>query len=479
MKKAWMLLLSLLMVLGTGLTAKASSRTDAMSADLNVVEDYDLIFTYPNKVLEYKNTVDFRLENLDGVTSTADDWGGVLDGKHEKIGVVGVYLHRFDSAAFLGFTYNELGGFSLPLQSLYNSYGDTNHGLGNEILNDIPSVNPLFDLFWGKEMGKLGVGVKVSYADSKQSMTMGEDYSAVHGTVASGKMVDRAFQADVQVGLGMKDLGPFQEANFAVGYLMGKVEMAQSRVTADHLADDAYGWWIRDNGIYSVNANVNLKHELGANDNMKVFGTYRLNSFGLKGVDDYDLIYGTTATREADRVATHLRGYHAELGLGCNHTVNEGDGLVSAGVKAQVWKHKNDASMFVNGVDYVSQDRTTGAGDIVADLKISTFALPVFVSVEAKVKSWLTLRAGASYFLFQNTNVQVDGTAQGMTFSGSMPSNITFNTGFGLNWKNWVLDGVLDTNDLENRIASVQPGRGLFFDGNVVTVMKADLKYKF
>jgi len=477
MKKAWMLLLSLLMVLGTGLTAKASSRSDAMSADINVVEDYDLIFTYPNKVLEYKNTVDYRLESL--TAGTSDDWAGVLDGKHEKIGVVGVYLHRFDAAPFMGYGYNALGGLSYPLDVMANNYTDTYHGVADTMLNDIPNVNPLFDLFWGKEMGKLGVGVKVSYADSKMGMTEGEDYSAFNGPVNSGKMVDRAYQADLQIGVGMKDLGPFQEANFSAGYLKGIVEMSQSQVTADHLADDAAGVWVRDNGIYSVNANINLKHELSANDNLKVFANYRLNNFGLRGVDNWDLINGTATTREADRVATRIRGYHVDLGLGCNHTVNEGDGLVSAGLKAQLWKNKNDASMYVDGVDFVSIDRSNGYGDLVADIKMSTFALPVFVSVEAKVKSWLTLRAGASYYLFQNWNMQVDGTHEGMAISGSFPSNITFNTGFGLSWKNWVLDGVLDTDDLEDRISRVQPGRGIMFNGSLVHVAKADLKYKF
>jgi hypothetical protein len=474
MKKFLMLMLTCLMALGAGL-AKASSRTDAMNADINVVEDYDLIFTYPNKVLDYKNTVDFRMGSL--TAGTSDDWGGILDGKFEQVGVIGVYLHRPNSDIFGGEYYSDLAS-NMVLSSLENWWGSDSYNEMIDMAKNIATPNPLFDLFWGKQLGKLGVGVKLNYADSKDNGTDGEDYTALHGNVASDQYVDEARQIGLQVGVGMKDLGPFQEANFAAGYVLGKVQDSYSQVTADHLDDAASGVWVRDNGIYAANVNINLRHDIDANNNVKLYANWTVNNFGLKGIDDYDLINGTTNPRYPDSMSEQERYTMFNLGLGANHTVNDGDGLVSAGVKLTMEKDRESASLFMDGQDVVSQIRTYG-DDYFTDVKGQMVYLPVFVSVEAKVKSWLTLRAGASYYLFGTESIQYD-TPQASEFgSGSVGGTISFNTGFGLNWKNFVLDGVFDTNALENNIANVQPGRGLLFGGNLATVTEADLKYKF
>jgi hypothetical protein len=478
MKKVLMLMLSFLMALGAGL-AKASSRTDAMSADINVVEDYDLIFTYPNKVLDYKNTVDFRMGSL--TAGTSDDWGGILDGKFEQVGVIGVYLHRPNTDIMNGVSFSNLGDNEV-LSNLIDyrvrrGYTAPGNPVGEYLLNeDIPSVNPLFDLFWGKEIAGLSLGVKLNYADNKDNSTEGEDYTALKGDVASDKSTSEARQIGLQVGLGKKNLGPFSEANLSVGYSMAKLNDSYQQSTADHAEDVYDGWQINGNNIYSANINLNLKHEIDENNNVKLFASFKVDNFGIKAVDQSSMYLTYPANRIGERETMAIE----TLGLGFNHTVNDGVALVSAGVKLNHGTWKESASSFMYGVDTVSDMRTIGdPWGYEIGMTEGWTELPVFVSVEAKVKSWLTLRAGASYYLFATETDNYAGAQVGSSESYSYAENITFSTGFGLNWKNFVLDGVFNTNDLENNIANVQPGRGLLFTGNLVTVTEADLKYKF
>ena len=61
MKKSLLFLLMGLMAFGGVVKSMASTRLDGMSSDPRLVEDYDLIWLYPNKVLDYKGTADFRM----------------------------------------------------------------------------------------------------------------------------------------------------------------------------------------------------------------------------------------------------------------------------------------------------------------------------------------------------------------------------------------------------------------------------------
>src|SRR5690349_19857828 len=98
MKKFCLFIFLGTLVLGTAMKALADSRLDGMSADARAVEDMDLIWLYPNKALQYKNTVDIRLTNSDsGYYSTwngdYNEWGGILKDAGD-IGVLGVYSGR-------------------------------------------------------------------------------------------------------------------------------------------------------------------------------------------------------------------------------------------------------------------------------------------------------------------------------------------------------------------------------------------------
>ena len=450
MKKLLLLMLSFFMALGAGL-ANASSRSDAMSADINVVEDYDLIFTYPNKVIDYKNTVDFRMQNPGA--GTANDWAGILDGKFEKIGVIGVYMSRYTMVA--------PNSYQVAVNS--NAIGGIFGGLPT-----ILTPKPVVDLFWGKTFDKLNIGVQLSYADNKDNDTYTtpayKDVVAIPAT--SEQAIDYARQLGLRVGVGMKDLGPFQEANFAAGYAAKKFEVSDIYSLATTTNQS-----LKDDGAHTLDLNVDLRHDLGENDNLKVYASFVSDTFGLKGLmqDTPHNDSGTLKTTNMD----------LGLGVGVNHSVAEGAGLVAGGIKAEMATRKDTADTIDNnGVEYFGAEKAA-FNNVLQEEKTTTLSLPVFISVEAKVKSWLTLRAGAKYFLYDNSHVTDTYTLATDEIYSSVANTFSFSTGFGMNWKNWVLDGVLSTNQLEDSINQVRPGAGVFFNGTMATVAKADLKYKF
>jgi hypothetical protein len=303
--------------------------------------------------------------------------------------------------------------------------------------------------------------------------------------VYSNKSVWEARQVGLQLGLGLKNLGPFQEANISAGYSRVKLQDSYQLVSASDWSNVYYAWSINDDNIYSANVNINLKHDIDENNNIKLFAGFDVDNFGLRGVDQSSMYM----TYPANRVNVRTTQAMETLGLGFNHTVNEGVGLVSAGLKVVRGTYKESAGSFMYNQDTVSEMRTYGDEDEAIEYGYEGTEVPAFVSVEAKVKSWLTLRAGAEYVVFGTMTANHKGAQSGWSESMSYAefmdeymdesATLSFTTGFGINWKNFVLDGVLDTNALESQIASVQPGRGLLFSGNTVTVVKADLKYKF
>ncbi len=137
------------------------------------------------------------------------------------------------------------------------------------------------------------------------------------------------------------------------------------------------------------------------------------------------------------------------LGLAGNRKVNDGKGLVSTGIM----------------INYISN---SGFPD--------DYQLLWFGSVESKVADWLTLRVGGNTALYDAT--------QTVAFN--------FATGASISWQNFVLDLNVDPVSLENSIANIQPGNGIFYgknvnnatttpvdNSNILTVTEADLSYKF
>jgi len=446
MKKLLLLMLSFFMALGAGL-ANASTRSDAMGATgfLNVVEDYDLIFTYPNKVLDYQNTVDYRIQG----SATTDDWGGVLDGKNKNFGVLGVYLNR-----------------ASMVQSFTGLVAANSKIKAGSNFATIKNPTPLVDLFWGKEISSMNIGVQVSYADEKGN---NNTIAAAPAGTTTVEVKDFSRQIGIRAGAGLKDLGPFQEGNIAVGYTLASVENSSntSGVTVGN-------WKAQGDGIHKLDVNANVRHDLDENNNLKLFAGFTAGQFGLK---EYRTAAAGNETWTGKSSASTI-----VIGLGENHTVAEGAGLVSGGVRADI----------VSGKLKGTHATAAGVADVTNgdELKSSSLQLPIFVSTEAKVKNWLTLRAGVDYFIYTKA------TTKTPTTTGTSPTTTTttvesyttdangtfaFNAGFGLNWKNWTLDGRLTTSNLETNLCDFTPGKGIFYAGTTgnLVLTSIDLRYKF
>jgi hypothetical protein len=486
MKKVLWMALAFILVSGAAraqmfMTSDDSSRIASMSADINVVEDYDLIFTFPNKVNEYKNTVDFRMEELD---TTGDDYAGILDGKFTKLGVIGVYMNRPSTGTFNGLPYTVQANINFPLWVLRSYYGDTYNGLMTGGLYSTLSPSPLFDLFWGKQMGDLDFGVKVSYADAKDNEISDANYIDVGGDAYGTTSSNYSRQVGILFGVGKDGLGPFQRADLSVGYVLGKIDNHISSYSTSDPDLSTYGSaGIQDDGIHAITANVNVRRDMGENANAKFFAAVRLSTFGLKGYDKYTMTYWALSNPDGFTSKNESNLY--SLGTGLNHNFFKGDVLVSAGARLDYWSYRQTASLVEFGVD-AYDDATSYGMDVLKEFRIQRIDVPIFVSCEAKVAKWLALRAGAKYSAHINTIVTTQGLfsaeENSTSYSYLLPTgqgDIVFNTGFGLEWKNWSLDTLISTEAFEGDVADLQPGRGISYAGSMLDLVKAEMKYKF
>lgn len=98
--------------------------------------------------------------------------------------------------------------------------------------------------------------------------------------------------------------------------------------------------------------------------------------------------------------------------------------------------------------------------------------------MESEVASWLTLRAGIQKAIVSRGYDSEDAVNE--TYFDNSRDDVKFSTGFGINWQNFTLDADVNVESLEeDSLADVEPGRGIFFGGDLVEVSTADLRYKF
>ena len=405
MKKGLMLLVAGLMAFGATVSAMASARLDSMSTDAREVEDMDLIWLYPNKVLEYKNTVDFRLnsDNYGDYGNGTDEWGGVIADESALGGVLGVYVNRPNELHTASHdTVDSMDFARDPIRYTWTGVGGDYHFEFNNIL----------DLFWAQNVGGADLGVHVNYGNNHGTGIFWDDDSMGLG-----------------VGLGLGAVGPFSQLNIHADYDAG--HMTRHDPTPVH-----------DNGIYSIKLGALGQADLSTDNYARVFADLSLNQDNRTDWDGYN-----------------FSDFTALVGASCNHKVNGGKGLVSTGLIA----------------DYVgSSEKGSGITEDIWNLVWTG-------SVESEVSSWLTLRAG-----IQKAIVSRDYFSDPAQYFDSANDNVKFSTGFGITWENFTLDGDVDVASLENSIADVAPGNGIFFsnptgtnDGNMFFVTSADLRYKF
>jgi len=346
------------------------------------VEDLDLIWLYPNKVLEYAGTADFRLENGNGGTN---EWGGVIWKSILADGAVqGIYVNR----PFEG----DLSSFNLangPFQSQYNWYP-----VGGNYTNNI------IDAFWAQPVGGADLGLHLNY---------GEDWTGN----------DQSEQWELCLGLGFADWAGFDQVNLHPDYgFVSELNTATG---------------VKDHGIWTAHLGVLGETHLDNLDALRLYGELRQDANHFDGWD----FESTTAYTGAALVRKVL----------------DGKGLVVTGLDFD-YAIDNDQSF---PTKYVNWFLFWNGG------------------VELQVADWLTLRAGLAANVVNRAYMSF--LPAPYTTSIAQPVNTT--AGFSIDWQNFTLNAAVDIPALESQIAGVQPGRGLFFAGNTLTVDYADLKYKF
>ncbi len=280
MKKGLLLLLAGLMAFfGMSAKAMADARTDSMSADVREIGDIDLIWYYPNMILDYKGTADFRL-NTNGLGGTFGDgvgeWGGVIVDETSTLGgVVATYVNRPNTLeTTAGTLIAPLPVLGTPLRSYFTPAGN--------ITSDATNI---FDEFWATDLGGgSNLGFHFGYGDN-------------------GLPADQAAQWSLSAGLGVGAVGPFNTLNIHADY------------ATEDITDTALATNNKSQGISSVKVGV-----LGRSD---VSDTNYINSFLDLTFDNDNL------TNLDDETASDTT---LVLGLACNHKIDSGKGLLSTGL---------------------------------------------------------------------------------------------------------------------------------------------------
>jgi len=232
--KKWVLRVALAgaLSLGVASVAKADARLDSLSTDVHQVDDIDIIWLYPNQILSYKNTVDFRLNpqglNLAANGNGTTEWGGVIHDLGDDFGTIGTYVNRPVSEKTV--TGSLLGATSNLLTNYWQAAG----GNGNVYA---PSSN--LDLFWAKS----DLGLHLNYADN-----LTDTGAAVQGQTWG-----------LSAGLNTGSFMSFNQSEIHLGY--SEEWVTNTAANGGH-----------DQGIYSITGGFLAQTDLNPNDSARVYG---------------------------------------------------------------------------------------------------------------------------------------------------------------------------------------------------------------
>jgi hypothetical protein len=229
--KKWVLRVALAgaLSLGVATVAKADSRLDSLGTDSYQIDDVDSIWSYANNILQYKNTVDFRL-NSDGngtaLGGGTKEWGGVIHDLGDDFGTIATYVNR---PSAISNSQKGLIGSALPL------FNNPTQTVGSATNVYAPSDN--VDIFWAKS----GLGLHLSYGDNE----------AVGGTVRSQVW-------GLAAGFDLGSFLSFQTSEFHVD------------IAEDFLTNNAPKP-VTDDGVYTFKLGWEGQTTLNPNDSSHVF----------------------------------------------------------------------------------------------------------------------------------------------------------------------------------------------------------------
>jgi hypothetical protein len=259
-----------------------------------------------------------------------------------------------------------------------------------------------------------------------------------------------------------------------------------------------YNASLKDGGIYTATLGALLKHTLDENSDLRLFANAYLDQDDQKEIQTYDANGSGLHNNAGDFDETWNGNYGdflLDFGLGCNHKVLDGKATVSTGLDT-VWAN-SDTKLSGTNQDgtaatstYVAQNAAAGWDEQGLD----EWSLQWNASVEAKVSDWLTIRAGLNRPIIDRLSTvdtvnvyNATGSVQSSQKTTTVTDNYfgnntnTYSMGFGINWQNWELDGVIQASSLYTSISNVAPGNGLLFSNNnpIVTTYDADMRFRF
>jgi len=333
MKKILLLVLVCFMAL-VPLTASASVRTEGMGVLPQQVDDLDLIWLFPQKIDEY-SLVDYRMEYL----GPTDEWGGIIH-KDPYIGNWGLYVGRpFNGApqinpedhmyiaALFGSIIDGMNTWETRLNAM-DDVGALGKPWWNALEND--PENKL-DLFKSFAVGDGVLGVRLNYASQKNNgqfeysenvTSTAVDYSGVY---EDG--VQKSSVIGIDLGYGMKDLGPFNALDLGLGYWMGSIDEEDN----DYQLNTAGTAYVAEqqeklegDGINEIVFNARAVKEASENTNIVTNLGFRTSKLAVKYTNNHFNPDGSavTAVGESELSTAEHKNTFVGLGINCNHKVN-------------------------------------------------------------------------------------------------------------------------------------------------------------
>jgi hypothetical protein len=431
--KKWVLRVALAgaLSLGVASVAKADARLDSMGADVRQVDDVDGIWLYANQILQYKNTVDFRLNPtgfgsalpVGGVVNGATEWGGVIHDLGDDFGTIATYVNRAASM-------NNVAGTLLttPVTGIKQIYATDSNVVGGFWNKYAPSSN--VDVFWGHAnfLGLGDAGIHLSYGDNE--------------SIANGGVNVQSQAWGLSFGL---NLGSFM--GFASQM---HVDYAEDFLTLNRPAAPGISSPLTDNGVYTIKLGYLGQSTLNDKDNLRLFADLQY--------DNDSLPTGWTGT-QGQQAANALE---VLVGSSIKHNISD-RGFVNTGLELEY-----------------------DGGNNIGNLAFNDWTLVWDANVESNLNTWLTMRAGLEKAILNRTYTSTSSTTStfldnSLTGTGlaNANNNVAFNLGLSANVENWTLDTQVSVSSFDTDLGAVAPGSGIMFGGNLLAVSQADLRYKF
>jgi hypothetical protein len=469
------------------------------------VDDLDLIWMFPQKIDEY-SLVDYRMEDL----TDDDEWGGVIH-KDPYIGNWGLYVGRpFNDQSTYPYSYEHA--------YIYTMYGSIVDGVGTWAtrLNAMGTVGALgkpwwsaldndpenkLDLFKSFAVGNGVLGLRLNYASQKEDgefsysenvTSTPVDYSGVYE-----EGVQKSSVIGINVGYGMKDLGPFNAMDLGLAYYMGS--LTEEDLDYDlNTAGTAYvieeEETLEGDGISEIAFNARAVKEASENTNLVTNLGFRTSKLAVQYTRNEYNADGSLVTGAGEIEVSTAEHTNSLIGLGlaCNHKVNGGTGLVVGGLNFQYAKGSWTSEDRVNAAASSVVDRIDTGYNDGYEVDMTYMGVWANIGVEANLKSWLQVRAGFSRELMASAkredtggwNVNAGGTAYQDTWADEESEDsiedtvVTF--GVGVTHKNWNVDLLVAKSGVEDFLRDADFGEGLLYSGTALSgIAKAQLKYNF